>query len=334
MSSVTSLDSTFGCIFVATILTTALWGAGTVQLYLYYDKYSRKDKWFLRLFVFVVWALDTTLQVITIHSSYTSFVKSFGDFVALLGFDKESAYGSIFTAIVDALVQGFYCVRIFRLSRKNYILTGVVAILVITQAALLITYFGLVYNFTVFTQLESVIKLEHAINATQVAAELLLSGTLVLLLLRSRSGVRNTDTVIHKLVIYTISTGSLTGLCAIIALITEFASPDTYAYVLLGLLIPSIYLNSMLASLNSRESLRAELEGRDGVQMSIRTPFQAAVNTDLSVATSHYDTTDGDVINININGKADAGFKSLNTDSLPSTSDLEAASGISSKHHY
>ncbi|PAV19542.1 hypothetical protein PNOK_0447600 [Pyrrhoderma noxium] len=333
--STVSLDSTFGCIFVATILTTALWGAGTVQLYLYYDKYSRKDKWFLKLFVFTVWALDTTLQVITIHSGYKSFVTSFGDFISLLRFDRESAYGSIFTAIIDALVQGFYCVRIFRLSRKNYILTGVVAILVTAQAALLIAYFGLVYNFTVFTQLQDVIKVEHAINATQVAAELLLSGTLVLLLLRSRSGVRNTDSVIHKLVMYTVSTGLLTGLCAVVALITEFASPDTYAYVLLGLLIPVIYMNSMLASLNSRESLRAELDGRDGVQMSIRTPFQAAVVTDVSGSTSQYDTmTHPNVIDVNIGPLDRPGFKSLNTESSPSDTDLEAASRNSSKHLY
>ena len=144
---------------------------------------------------------------------------------------------------------------LYPVSRKNYILTGVVAIIVTAQAALLIAYFGLVYNFTVFTQLQDVIKVEHAINATQVAAELLLSGTLVLLLLRSRSGVRNTDSVIHKLVMYAVSTGLLTGLCAVIALITEFASPDTYAYVLLGLLIPVskyltyIYINQYMLKL-------------------------------------------------------------------------------------
>ena len=48
-----------------------------------------------------------------------------------------------------------------------------------------------------------------------------------------------TETVVERMIIYTLGTGSITALCAVIALITELAKPETFAYVLLDLLIPN-----------------------------------------------------------------------------------------------
>ena len=48
-----------------------------------------------------------------------------------------------------------------------------------------------------------------------------------------------TESVVERMIYYTLGTGSLTALCAVIALITELAKPGSFAYVLLDLLIPN-----------------------------------------------------------------------------------------------
>ena len=119
------------------------------------------------------------------------------------------------------------------------------------------------------SQLLDVIEVEHGINATTAAADIYIAGVLVILLHRGRIGMKtHTDSVINKLIFYIVSTSVLTALCVIAALIVERAAPDSFAYILLDLLVPAsksrplflitcgffdhakslVYTNSMLAS--------------------------------------------------------------------------------------
>ena len=128
------------------------------------------------------------------------------------------------------------------MSNKNAALTATALVLILGQFALLVYYFELVYNS------ESVAQLQHspgfqragrALHVMVVTTDIYLAGVLVILLHRGRCGSQRTDSVINKLIFYTISTGLTTGLIGIAAVITELLLSDSLFYYIFDPLIPS-----------------------------------------------------------------------------------------------
>ncbi|KAI0667101.1 hypothetical protein C8Q78DRAFT_1082604 [Trametes maxima] len=97
-----------------------------------------------------------------------------------------------------------------------------------------------------------------------VLCDLITASALILALLRSRTGVRRTDSVVEVLVLYTVNTGLLTTIVGLLVFVFALAQPDNLIYA--GLSIPGVklYSNSVLAMLNSRKSLSARMN--DGVE--------------------------------------------------------------------
>ena len=52
------------------------------------QNYAKKDRWWLKLFVFIVWVFDTVHQVLLVQFIYVYLVKEFGNFLFLLHLDQ------------------------------------------------------------------------------------------------------------------------------------------------------------------------------------------------------------------------------------------------------
>ena len=84
----------------------SLWGAATLQLYLYFNvcssfskresnsllnllqNFSKKDSLWLKIFVLVVYAFDTAHQIMLVQFIYVYLVKEFGNFLFLIEVDR------------------------------------------------------------------------------------------------------------------------------------------------------------------------------------------------------------------------------------------------------
>ncbi|KAL5530979.1 hypothetical protein ACEPAG_3855 [Sanghuangporus baumii] len=263
------LDSTFGCLYLSVAFSMGLWGAGCVQMYFYYEKYSKTDKWQLQLYIFLVWAVDTVHEALLIQSLYIYLVKEFGNLLFLAHPQHTLIDEIIFAGLVDTMVQIVFIVRVWYLSNKNHLLTGFLVIIVLAQLGVTLSYFGQVYHFTNAAQLLGALNTERAMNALVVVADTLIAVVLIYLLWNRRSGIRKTDSIIKRLVIYTIGTGLVTSLWGIIGLAGAQVLPSSFIYLLVDLVMPKLYFNCMLASLNARSSIR-ENYMRDGGVLSIR----------------------------------------------------------------
>ena len=118
------------------------------------------------------------------------------------------------------------------MSKRNKVLTGLTITLVLGQFATTMAYFALVEPLTLFTQLGSVRNMSRAMSATIAFADIIIAGILVFLLHRSRSGFKRSDSVINRLIPYTIASGLLTGVDGLLALIFSLVLPDTYSYMI------------------------------------------------------------------------------------------------------
>ncbi|KAI0771276.1 hypothetical protein BD413DRAFT_66953 [Trametes elegans] len=88
-----------------------------------------------------------------------------------------------------------------------------------------------------------------------VVADILLSGILVYALLRSRTGAKSTNSVVHTVIVYTINTGAATSITGIVVFALGLVWRDRLTWVGPSLISPKLYANSVLAVLNSRRSL-------------------------------------------------------------------------------
>ncbi|KAL5536264.1 hypothetical protein ACEPAF_85 [Sanghuangporus sanghuang] len=245
-----NLDNTIGCLFVGSIL----WAASTVQLCVYFDRCSKVDTWRLKTYVAFVWLVDASLQVVTLRASYNYFVRMFGNFIALTHFDKSTfPLFTIMSASVNVLVQALVLMRIWHMSKRSKLLTGVTAVLILSQFAVTCAYFAAILPLSDFFQLESAIKIERATDVTIATVDTAIGTILAFLLNKSRTGFSSSDSIINRLILYTVASGLLTAADAIITLTVSLVLPRTLLYFLFASIGPKLYVNSMLTLLNSRQ---------------------------------------------------------------------------------
>lgn len=84
----------------------------------------------------------------------------------------------------------------------------------------------------------------------------IIAASLCYLLYTNRTGYRRTDSLLNTLMLYTVNTGIITSICSLAAIIALKTSPHTFIVAAIEFLLTKIYVNSFLAMLNARNSLR------------------------------------------------------------------------------
>ncbi|KLO17950.1 hypothetical protein SCHPADRAFT_139964 [Schizopora paradoxa] len=250
------LDSTFGVMFLGVVLAFGLWGASSIQTFYYFDQFP-KDPWQMKLLVTVVYLLDTAHQGLITHSVYKYLITNFFNPVHL-GLIEDSLRDMVMlNFVIICTVQSFFLYRVFRLSHRNYLLVGVLAVLSAGQFTSIVVYFAKVYPMKTLAELSTLITLEKVCNILGAVSDLSIAASLVFLLRNSRSQSRfkQTQTLVNRMIMFSIKTGLITSFCAIMAFVSVLAWPETFMYIAFYLLISRLYANSLLATLNARTSL-------------------------------------------------------------------------------
>ncbi|KAJ3893515.1 hypothetical protein GG344DRAFT_63742 [Lentinula edodes] len=186
------LDNTMGAMLVGIIVSAVLYGISLVQTLFYFNRY-RNDACDNGQLDFMIWSVLAE---------------------------------AIPTGFTGALVQTFYTVRVWRLSKKNHVLAVVIMLIVLAQTAWVIISLQL----STFQQLLGISDLTISINALSTAA--VPNGV---------QALRYHDQQAH----------SIRGEYWIL-----IASPNTLLYAPFYFCIGRLYSNSLLATLNARNQIR------------------------------------------------------------------------------
>ncbi|PAV15923.1 hypothetical protein PNOK_0878100 [Pyrrhoderma noxium] len=252
MSSTTvKVDNSLGALYLGVTLAMSLWGIATIQTYYYYDRYVKDALW-LKLFVFLVWALDTVHQALILHAGYVYLITNYANptFIANIVITLEVMV--VISGLVCLIVQSFLLFRVWMLSGKKIWLVSFLASFVILEFVLTTFFFykGVrMESFIDLLSLDWLLKLTNSINAV---TDILITATLIALLHRSRTGFRRSDNMINRLILFTVNTGALTSILAIIIVIMIQLYPTTLIYVAFYCCISRFYTNTLLATLNAR----------------------------------------------------------------------------------
>jgi len=272
MSEHLVLDNTMGAMLIGVIVAATLWGVSCVQMWFYYNYYP-KDAWYIKLLVAAVFLSDTIHQILVTHTIYTYVISNFGNVVELGNLVWSILVEVLFNGITALMVQSFMTLRVWRLSNRSYILTGVVTLLVIGEFVAVLYYCAKAFQLQTYAQLVSVKNTSMSINVLAAAGDVLIAIVLCSMLQKSRTGFKRSDTMINKLIIFTMNTGLLTSLCAVASLVSILAAPNTFIYIGFFFCMGRLYSNTLMATLNARQSIRGAVD--DTMTVSLQKLKQA-----------------------------------------------------------
>ncbi|EPS96771.1 hypothetical protein FOMPIDRAFT_90843 [Fomitopsis schrenkii] len=295
-----SLNSTMGALFIGLVLSAIFQGITTMQAIFYYTTYP-KDALYLKLMVAILWALDMTSISIIAYGVYTYLVTDFLDPFALLHLNWSFATEPLVSGTIAFVVHVFLAHRIWRLTDWG------------APIALFIVVASLLPYATVFYAAAKGLSSDGswadvsadlrwtAITGITVSSgiDVIITVTICIQLYCSKSGISQSNRMVHLLTMYTVTTGLIPTLVCFGDMIGYFAAPHTLAYeVCQGLLA---YVNTLMATLNSRRAVRGRGELSSLVTESIpgiafRRPHIASELPSTTVA-STADDVDAPVLN-------------------------------------
>ncbi|KAK0502510.1 hypothetical protein EDD18DRAFT_1141195 [Armillaria luteobubalina] len=265
------LDDTMGSMLIGVIVSAILFGISVVQTLYYYSQYP-KDVWYLKSLVAATIFFDSVHMLFITHTIYHYLITGYYDQTVLTRIVWSVIVEAVPTGVTGSLVQCFYTVRVWRLSRKSILLTGTILFLIIADSICGTVWVVLALLRHTYTDLLHISPLTISINGISAAADVLISASLCIILQRSKTGFRKSDTMITKLIFFFVNTGLyviLTSLCAVGALLSLAISSHTLIYASWYFCIGRLYANSLLASLNGRNTIRGQTEDIDHMLLSI-----------------------------------------------------------------
>ncbi|KIM86576.1 hypothetical protein PILCRDRAFT_308571 [Piloderma croceum F 1598] len=219
------LNNTLGALLIGALLATALWGITCAQAFVFFQ-YKGDDPLRTKLLVAFLWCLDTFNTALNFHILYHYLVTNFMNPLAVASPVWTLVLHVAITSITDCFIRGLFARRVYRLSHGNSILTaGIVAItLVDLTCGLIITVKA--FHITFFTQLNDLSTLFYLNFAAGFSGDLYVAIALCFYLYRSRTGFQRTDNMISILMGYTINTGLLTTINALLGMVFYIAMPN------------------------------------------------------------------------------------------------------------
>jgi len=160
------------------------------------------------------------------------------------------------TAAITFIVQMFFAQRIYILSQGQKIITFTI---MVTATARVI--FGTMTTVRAilsgtFPRFEPLVRFYVTTGLVlSVVTDLLVTSTLCFFLSRYRTGF-TTDTIVDKIIQWTIQTGAMTTLVGILSMVTAIAMPTNLVWLGIHMLISKLYTTMTIAHLNSRELAR------------------------------------------------------------------------------
>ncbi|KAJ7867274.1 hypothetical protein B0H13DRAFT_2352001 [Mycena leptocephala] len=242
---------------IGVLISCVLFGVSTTQTYTYYTRFP-DDPAKIKALVALVWIGDVVRILCFGHTLYIYTITDFIHPERIFGlFPVSLPIGTLFDGLVGFGVQGFFAARIYTLSKKLLIpvLIWVLGFLrLVGTIGMLVTALGSDSVAIYVARWEWIFTSDFSLG---VVNDVIITATLVFWFYRQRRGAhRGTVAVIDKLIVWTMETGMITSVTGITALICFIKMKTNFIWMATIIVNGSLFSNSLLASLNSRTTLR------------------------------------------------------------------------------
>lgn len=241
-------------------LSCALWGAGSLQTFLYFMNYA-SDPLLLKALVVVVWMMGTVVEVLLfvgifpLMASPTSIVTA--------SIPPALVIRTLFTYVIALIVQVFFLYRIYRFSRESLLvrfflaLTTLIALWQIVGVSLWAAFSIYKTVANVFTSPRD-ISISISCRAISAFVDVVIAVWMTFLLQSKRRHIfRRSERLIFRLTIMTVNTGLWTAVFAVIDFSLIAWRPTNLVFSVFEYPLGALYANTLLANLNARQYMRS-----------------------------------------------------------------------------
>ncbi|EKM74884.1 hypothetical protein AGABI1DRAFT_116689 [Agaricus bisporus var. burnettii JB137-S8] len=236
---------------------TYLFGIVSFQFIRYYV-IGFKDPWWIRSSVAFLLVVDIFHSCAIVYMAWGYFVANFTN-TAIVGVALwPYTFTPIGTALAAVVTHMFLSYRIYRLNGLRWMF-GVFIVLAAASLATGVasgTKAWLIKDLSKLSQLNILVEFWLII---QMVVDTGIAGVMAYVLWKSKTGFRNTDNVIHKLIRGAVQTGIFATIFAAGDLISFVTNPETNIYGMFAIPLGRIYTNTLMHTLNLREDLKEQL---------------------------------------------------------------------------
>jgi len=238
---------------IGALLSMSLWGVTCVQTYEYF--LTNTDRLFQRSIIAVLWVVDTISSAMDCNMIYYLVITNFGNPYGYLTPPWGMLYHGLVAGVTNVIIRTMFAQRIYKFSGQNVILTSWVMGITIADFVISIvsTYNGLHIDTVPLATIARYIYVSLSLG---FLADVSVTVALCWLLQSAKTGFNRSNTLVNILMIYTVNTGFLVTIDAMVVLITFTLFRNTMVFYLFTIWLNKLYFNAYLASLNAREKLR------------------------------------------------------------------------------
>ncbi|KAI0042897.1 hypothetical protein FA95DRAFT_1609816 [Auriscalpium vulgare] len=284
MASVPTFDrgGTIGVEYLGVVFSSILYGVTCIQSFQYFRSVKAgSDAWWIRSMVLALLTLDTIHQAFLIHVPYYYLIAHYGDPEALLK-DLWSIPSAVaLTTIIAFISNSFFVYRIWKLS-SNAPVSLFCFVCAIAESAAVLTYCVKFYFKKSLLDAELSLKTTGlAAIAIAAVANVFISAIMTFYLNASRTGLRRSDSVITKLIVLVVSTGTSTTVALVADLISYTIAPDLLYVLMFEFMVAKLFVNSTLTCLNLRDHINSVLSDKSANSIHL-----SRIGNETSVPTS------------------------------------------------
>ncbi|KIJ07775.1 hypothetical protein PAXINDRAFT_19064 [Paxillus involutus ATCC 200175] len=255
-----------------------LYGASILQTFIYYLRWVQRrptswlqsaesetsypdDRAWKKLFVAIVFLLETVHSFLACAGIWNYLVQYFGDFANLTVLHPTILVPIVFSSIVAFVVQTYFVWRIRCLSTGHFkqIFPAVMMPLVITQLALGCYYVANALMTPTITVLYGPLLTKVGDASLGIAAviDTIIATAMLVLLGKGRNqSNKHTDRILFRWTLISIHTGFWTASFAVLTVVLHALYPSNLLLTAVYFPICELYCNTLLANFNARSWVR------------------------------------------------------------------------------
>ncbi|KAG2337367.1 hypothetical protein BDR05DRAFT_1005074 [Suillus weaverae] len=257
------------------LATMLLYGVICMQTFHYWQAYGH-DRKILKCLVAFIWILETVHTALTVYAVEFYLIMHFGD-VANLAYAVWGMPASyVIGFIIAYAVNLCFIWRILQLSQKRWI-TICLAILATIRCGFGLANCSLSFYYPMWKIFRQHVFPTMVVGwVLSAVVDSAIAFTLCIYLRQRRTGMNTTDSILNRLLLYSINTGAITSFCAVLVVIMFLSLPNNLAFIGFVQVQSKLYAISFLASLNTRkrpETTNQTAPAVEGVAVSFMPNF-------------------------------------------------------------
>ncbi|KAH9957553.1 hypothetical protein BGW80DRAFT_1380918 [Lactifluus volemus] len=288
----------FGLLLIAILLNAFLFGVVSQQFYIYWTS-GFKDPKFVKIFVVIQFAL-VNFQAVTLWvMAWNIFYTNYGRMLESQAYVWATVAQSLAQSVLVLSANMFLAYRIYSLT-KSRLQTGLV--IAFSTSAFLV---GIIVAFNTLAVIEGIATMlilwdvfptisqsAPSLNSIQMGigilcyglqtvAECLITIFLSRALLKSRTGLQKSDSVVNYLLRRVIQIGFLASLWTVAGLATWFLLPKVLVFMFFSSTVGPMYTNVIYDTLLSRVQLRQRLAEDSDVEIGFSPESHASAKSEI-----------------------------------------------------